>query len=125
MIETGIWERLGTGALVQDPPENCIYQSHLIRVRTNSEVLLPVYLERFLRTERSRQYFQNLVKRDAVNANINKRHVAALTVAIPPLKLQKEFAVFVEQVDKAKASVQKGVDEAYRLFDTLTQEFFG
>jgi type I restriction enzyme S subunit len=42
-----------------------------------------------------------------------------------PLELQNEFAAFVEQVDKSKVAVQKALDEAQTLFDSLMQEYFG
>lgn len=44
---------------------------------------------------------------------------------MPPLTLQTQFADFVKQVDKSKATVQKALDEAQLLFDSLMQEYFG
>ena len=41
-----------------------------------------------------------------------------------PLKLQNQFAAFVEQIDKSKVAVQKSLDEAQLLFDCLMQEYF-
>ena len=42
-----------------------------------------------------------------------------------PLGLQNQFAAFVEQVDKSKVAVQKSLDEAQLLFDSLMQQYFG
>ena len=44
---------------------------------------------------------------------------------IPPIELQERFATFVEEVDKSKIVVQKALDEAQLLFDSLMQEYFG
>ena len=38
---------------------------------------------------------------------------------------QNQFAEFVKQVDKSKVVVQKALDEAQILFDSLMQEYFG
>jgi len=46
-------------------------------------------------------------------------------VPIPPMELQQEFAEFVAQVDKSKVAVQKALDEAQLLFDSLMQKYFG
>lgn len=46
-------------------------------------------------------------------------------VALPPIELQTQFADFVKQVDKSKATVQKALDETQLLFDSLMQEYFG
>ena len=46
-------------------------------------------------------------------------------VALPPIRLQEKFATFVTQVNKSKVAVQKALDEAQLLFDSLMQEYFG
>ena len=51
--------------------------------------------------------------------------VATLLLPTPPMELQEQFAAFVEQVDKSKVVVQKALDEAQTLFDSLMQEYFG
>ena len=42
-----------------------------------------------------------------------------------PITLQNKFAAFIKQVDKSKVVVQKALDEAQLLFDSLMQEYFG
>ena len=37
---------------------------------------------------------------------------------------QNEFAAFVEQTDKLEVAVQKALDEAQLLFDSLMQKYF-
>lgn len=49
----------------------------------------------------------------------------AIKVIVPPIEIQNKFAAFVEQVDKLKAAVQKALDEAQLLFDSLMQKYFG
>lgn len=48
-----------------------------------------------------------------------------LDIMVPPLELQIQFADFVNQVDKSKVAVQKALDEAQLLFDSLMQKYFG
>lgn len=43
---------------------------------------------------------------------------------LPPLKLQEQFAAFVEQIDKSKVAIQKALDDAQLLFDSLMQQYF-
>lgn len=47
-----------------------------------------------------------------------------LTFAVPPIDEQERFTTFAEQVDKSKAAVQKALDEAQLLFDSLMQKYF-
>ena len=48
-----------------------------------------------------------------------------LKVYLPPIELQNQFADFVSQIDKSKATVQKALDETQLLFDSLMQQYFG
>lgn len=52
-------------------------------------------------------------------------YLEAYHVSVPPLELQEQFAAFVAQVDKSKAAIQKSLDEAQLLFDSLMQQYFG
>ena len=44
---------------------------------------------------------------------------------VPPLELQEQFAAFVEQTDKSKLAVQKGLQELEILKKSLMQQYFG
>lgn len=55
---------------------------------------------------------------------INNKDIAPLLICIPPMALQEQFAAFVEQTDKSKVVVQKALDEAQTLFDSLMQKYF-
>ena len=57
--------------------------------------------------------------------NLNTAIMKAFIQIIPPMELQKEYIAFVEQTDKSKVVVQKALDEAQTLFDSLMQEYFG
>ena len=46
-------------------------------------------------------------------------------VSLPPMALQEQFAAFVEQTDKSKLAVQKGLQELEILKKSLMQQYFG
>lgn len=48
-----------------------------------------------------------------------------LNIMLPPLDLQNQFVAFVEQTDKSKVAIQKALDEAQLLLDSLMQKYFG
>lgn len=56
---------------------------------------------------------------------ITQKAIGDYIIMLPPLELQNEFAEFVQEVDKSKVVVQKALDEAQLLFDSLMQEYFG
>jgi len=56
--------------------------------------------------------------------NIDFKDFQKRLVILPPIEIQKQFANFVQQVNKLKIEVQKSLDEAQVLFDSLMQEYF-
>lgn len=58
-------------------------------------------------------------------ASINMEKIRGFEYYFPPIEKQNEFAAFVEQTDKSKAAIQKAMDEAQLLFDSLMQKYFG
>lgn len=57
--------------------------------------------------------------------HISAKDIRSFEILLPPIKLQKQFAAFVKQVDKSKVAVQKALDETQLLFDSLMQKYFG
>ena len=125
MTEGGDPDKLGRGAIIKTPLENCIHQNHIFRVRLDETHILPVYFAEYLQHQRAKRYFLGCAKQTTGIASINMRQLKALPVLIPPLGLQNQFAAFVTQTDKSKAAIQKALDEAQLLFDSLMQKYFG
>ena len=125
MTEGGDPDKLGRGAIIREPPENCIHQNHIFRVRLNKEVLLPEFMEQYLQHQRAKRYFLGCAKQTTGIASISMKQLTALPVLVPPMAQQVEFSAFVKQVDKSKVVVQKALDEAQTLFDSLMQKYFG
>ena len=61
----------------------------------------------------------------AAQQHFNVGGYKAMRLIMPPIELQEQFAAFVEQTDKSKAVIQKALDEAQLLFDSLMQKYFG
>ena len=57
--------------------------------------------------------------------NIDFKTFQRSLIPIPPIELQNQFADFVQQVEKSKATVQQGLDRLNLLKSALMQEYFG
>ena len=55
---------------------------------------------------------------------LSKSKLEGKEFIIPPVELQNQFAAFVTQADKSKAVIQKALDKAQLLFDSLMQRYF-
>ncbi len=56
---------------------------------------------------------------------LNQAKLNAMMFCVPPIELQEQFAAFVEQTDKSKLAVQKGLQELEILKKSLMQQYFG
>lgn len=82
------------------------------------------YLYMLLTSEYGTKEIQQYV-RGAVTKTITKDSVRAIKIIVPPIKLQNEFATFVQQIDKSKLSVQKSLEKLEVLKKALMQKYFG
>ena len=125
MTEGGDPDKVGRGAIIKEPLENCIHQNHIFRVRLDESVVLPEYFAEYLQHQRSKRYFLGCAKQTTGIASINMTQLRALPVLIPPLSKQEEFVLFKAQVDKSKVAIQAALDKSQLLFDSLMQKYFG
>ena len=60
----------------------------------------------------------------AAQQHFNVGGYKAMRLIMPSIELQNQYAAFVEQTNKSKVAVQKALDEAQLLFDSLMQKYF-
>lgn len=63
--------------------------------------------------------------RGAVTKTITKDSTRAIKIIVPPIGLQNEFAIFVEQTDKLKLEVKESLEKLETLKKSLMQKYFG
>ena len=61
----------------------------------------------------------------AAQPGLSVKNLQEISIIIVPMVEQNQFADFVRAVDKSKVAVQKALDEAQLLFDSLMQQYFG
>ena len=86
--------------------------------------VLPKFAE-YMITSDDLQDQINSSKTASSQANLFQGKIAKLRGFVPPIELQEQFATFVTQVDKSRVVMQKALDEAQLLFDSLMQKYFG
>lgn len=69
----------------------------------------------------------DIIRRAGVSTipDLNHGEFYRIKIFEPPIELQNQFAAFVHQVNKSKVEVQKALDKAQLLFDSLMQKYFG
>ena len=116
---------IGRCAVWHNEIQPCFFQKALHRVRCNRQIVHPDYLGWWFKYNCDHDGFATIAGAKATIAHLPGVKLKQLRVAIPPLELQEQFAAFVNQTDKSKVAIQKALDEAQLLFDSLMQKYFG
>ena len=106
-------------------PNKLMMPDLIFRLNTNSKCN-KIYMWKLINHDLYRRQVESAASGSAKSmSNISKERLGRLSLPLPPIKLQNEFADFVKQVDKSKVAVQKALDETQLLFDSLMQKYFG
>ena len=112
------------GFVVKEEIEQAVLSSIAI-LRPNLEQVNPEYLCRYmLSSEIVDLVGKNYVTGAAIKRVILKG-IKQISVMLPPIELQNQFAAFVEQTDKSKLAIQQSLDKLETLKKSLMQEYFG
>jgi restriction modification system DNA specificity domain protein len=106
------------------PDEDGVATSEMIPMYPLADRLNRAYLCYWLRSDAFVRHISEKVA-GAKMPRVSMDYFRSLAIEMPPLELQEQFAAFVEQTDKSKVAVQKALDEAQLLFDSLMQKYFG
>lgn len=117
-------EYLGKCAFVEGLTEPTLFESNMMRIRINRSLAHPIYVTKFLTTQRA--YFQILQRaKKAVNqASINQEDVKSFQIPIPPLTKQERFVTIVRRCNLLVSQQHEAERQAEMLFQALLQRAF-
>ena len=119
IVNTGA--TIGKSAIASNPlTERTLLQKSVALIKVKTDVISAEFL-RYCYMANPSMY---MVESASAQPNLLLSKMNATIIYLPPIELQKQFAAFVEQVNKSKAAVQKALDEAQLLFDSLMQKYF-
>jgi restriction endonuclease S subunit len=109
---------LGLVNIVDDETINSILSSHIFKLELNTGLVLPIYMEAFLRSTIGQiQIFRN--NNGGVIPEINQDALKSIIVVVPPLDIQKEIAKHITDIrnkaqqlkDRTKELLKKASEE--------------
>ena len=98
--------------------------ANVVLVHPNSELVNPYFLKYSFESDFVERQFAE-AKNSTSQAAFGIQKVRTVEVMNPDLDVQREFEIFVKQVDKSKFEIQKSLEKTQLLFDSLMQEYFG
>ena len=114
-----------TGVVTKEIAEHGAYiNQHLTCIRLNQNALNPLYVAYFMESPAGKEQFESK-NQSAVKAGLNFSSINSLRIMVPSMSEQDTFVEFIKQTNKSKVVIQKALDEAQVLFDSLMQQYFG
>ena len=107
-----------------DEFEGCNVGRNIVPLVTDSNKVLQRFLQELFAQDAIKNWLKGITKGIALQG-LNMGEFKEMPVIVPPIAMQRAFVVFAMQVDKSKVTVQKALDEAQILFDSLMQQYFG
>ena len=100
------------------------YSNNIMRVRFKS-----VVNSEFVNALMNLEDYNKFIRRTSVGGTdkraLSKGLIGNYPIIVPPLDIQNKFVSYIHQINKSKVVVQKALDEAQLLFDSLMQKYFG
>lgn len=115
---------LGRAALYLGKDDLANINGHVYLVRLDGSVI-PEYVVSILTSEAYRKYIRKVCVGGIDKRQINLDQVENFPIILPPLALQREFAAFVEKVDKMAFKAKASLEKLETLKQAQMQKYFG
>ena len=94
----------------------------LVRLKPNCIDL--TYLITYLNSGQAMKAYKAM-KKGGARDNLSLDNISSLQIPLAPYSAQANFSSFATQVEESKTAVQRSLDRAQLLFDSLMQKYFG
>jgi len=117
-------EFLGKCALIEGLKEKTVFESNMMRLKVNEEIINSTFLTFFLCTRYLKSQILSKAKKAVNQASINQEDVKSLKIIVPPIKLQNKFEKIVRNIKELQEQQQKSKIQSDNLFNNLMQKSF-
>lgn len=118
-------DNVGRCAVFNDIKDPVYHNDHIIRVHFNDELVNGTFLSVLLNSEYGKSEMRNKIKTSAGQYTISQDGIGAVKSILPPIKLQTQFAEFVQQTEHTKSIIKQSLEKLETLKKALMQEYFG
>ena len=99
------------------------FAGYLIRIKP-SNLIHSKFLLFFMNSEFMKKLLYNKAKNIVGMANINAKELEDFSIILPPIELQNKFAERVGKIEKLKFEIEKSIEIAQNLYDSLISKYF-
>ena len=116
-------ELVGKTGLWRDYAE-AVAASYFIRVRVDETTVTPDYFWAFMNSRRMKETLFGMARGAIGQSNINAQELRGISIAVPPLRLQRRFGEHVAQILELEARQARAIAQADQAFKSLLAGVF-
>jgi len=113
----------GKISVVPEKYEEGIINPRLMKISPNTKIIRPHFLKILLQSDGAMMQLKNFSRGGTMDI-INVGIVRKITIPLPPIKLQNQFAERVKVVEEQKSIAQASLLKSEELFNSLLQKAF-
>ena len=115
---------VGVGAYSKEDLPELVFPDTIIAGRVNTEKVLLPYLEMAWRSKSVREQIEKSARTTNGTYKVNQQSLSNISIPLPPLPLQREFARRVEAIAAVRAKVERALALDDELFASLQSRAF-
>lgn len=117
--------QLGKSVLIPRLEEPVVFESNMMRMQVNAELLLPSVLGAMLQLNSVRQALIKNAKHAINQSSINQGDVTGIIIFAPPIALQSAFAERIQRINALARHLDDASVKAGSIAAALSAELFG
>lgn len=129
ITEGGNWDKVGRTAIWGGQVPLIVHQNHLFKARCILKEQNGIWIEKFLNSQVTREYFASSSKQTTNLASINKTQLRGCIVAVPPPEEQHRIVAKVDELmticDTLKARLNDAQTAQVQLADAIVAQAVG
>jgi type I restriction enzyme, S subunit len=117
-------QEIGRSSVWTSEIKKCAHQNHIIKIRTNKNIVNPYFLSYYLNLYGDHGYFSTKSNTTSGLNTISTNKVRNAQVLLPPIELQNEFSKIIKEIDCLKKYQKEVKVNLENLYENLMQRAF-
>ena len=110
---------LGKSALIRELPEDCVFESNIMRIAIDLKRANPEYIIRYLNSSSGLIELRKNAKQAVNQASINQQDVRAVSIPLPYLKEQTAIVDLLDNLIIKELHAKESAEQVIALIDTI------
>ncbi len=110
---------LGKSALIRELPEECVFESNMMRIKVDYSRALPEYIIRYLNSTEGLLELRKNAKQAVNQASINQQDVKGVLIPLPSIAEQREVIRIINRLLEKESCIKENAEIVIEKIDVM------